>query len=135
MSIAFFHLSASGDFIAAINPGVSLVEGLSHAGTIVARGTVDNASVVRRTVGNASVVRRTEDNASVVRRTVDNASVVCRTEDNASVVLLNILKGKYGEVSEITPSATHLGIKWETLPTRDIKNSQPGYRLRKFSIY
>ena len=112
MSIAFFHLSASGDFIAAINPGVSLVEGLSHAGTIVARGTVDNASVVRRTV--------------------DNASVVCRTVDNASVVLLNILKGKYREVSETTPSATHLGIKWETLPTGDIKISQPGYILRKF---
>ena len=52
--------------------------------------------------------------------------------DNASVVLLNILKGKYGEVSEITPSATHLGIKWETLPTGDIKISQPGYILRKF---
>ena len=104
---------------------MSLVEGLSHAGTIVARGTVDNASVVRRTVGNASVVRRTEDNASVVRRTVDNASVV----------LLNILKGKYREVSETTPSETHLGIKWETLPIGDIKNSQPGYILRKFSIY
>ena len=132
MSIAFFHLSASGDFIAAINPGVSLVEGLSHAGTIVARGTVDNASVVRRTVDNALVVRRTEDNASVVGGSVDNASVVRRTVDKASVVLLNILKGKYGEVSETTPSATHLGIKWETLPTGDIKISQPEYILRKF---
>ena len=132
MSIAFFYLSASSDFIAAINPGVSLVEGLLHAGTIVARGTVDNASVVRRTLDNASGVRRTEDNASVVRGLVDNASVVRRTVDNASVVLLNILKGNHREVSETTPSATHLGIKWETLPTGDIKNSQPGYILRKF---
>ena len=114
MSIAFFHLSASGDFIAAINPGVSLVEGLSHAGTIVARGTVDNASVVRRTVDNASVVRRTEDNASVVRRTVDNASVV----------LLNILKGKYREVSETTPSATHLGINCQYI--ENFRNIYPG---------
>ena len=47
--------------------------------------------------------------------------------DHSSNQLLNILRGKYGEVSETTPSETHLGIKWETLPTGDIKISQPGY--------
>ena len=46
--------------------------------------------------------------------------------DHSSNQLLNILRGKYGEVSETTPSETHLGIKWETLPTGDIKISQPG---------
>ena len=35
--------------------------------------------------------------------------------DHSSNQLLNILRGKYGEVSETTPSETHLGIKWETL--------------------
>ena len=47
--------------------------------------------------------------------------------DHSSNQRLNILRGKYGEVSETTPSETHLGIKWETLPTGDIKISQPGY--------
>ena len=37
--------------------------------------------------------------------------------------LLNILRGKYGDVSETTPSETHVGIKWETLLTGDIKIS------------
>ena len=37
--------SASDDFMAAFNPGVSLVEDSSLVSMIVARGTVDNASV------------------------------------------------------------------------------------------
>ena len=45
--------------------------------------------------------------------------------DSSSDQLLHILKEKYGEVSETTPSETHLGIKWERLPTGDIKISQP----------
>ena len=44
-SIAFLHSSASDDFMAAINPVVSLVEDSSLVSKIVARGTVDNASV------------------------------------------------------------------------------------------
>ena len=46
-SIAFLHSSASDDFMAAINPGVSLVEDSSLVSTIVGCGTVDNASVDR----------------------------------------------------------------------------------------
>ena len=41
--------------MAAINPGVSLVEDSSLVSTIVGCGTVDNASIDRRTVENASV--------------------------------------------------------------------------------
>ena len=44
--------------------------------------------------------------------------------DHSSNQLLNILRGKYGEVSETTPSETHLGIRWETLLTGDIKISR-----------
>ena len=54
--------------------------------------------------------------------------------DHSSNQLLNILRGKYGEVSETTPSETHLGIKWETLPTVDIKFSQPGYFVKTLNL-
>jgi hypothetical protein len=42
-------------------------------------------------------------------------------------LLWKTLSSAYGTVNETTHTETHLGIKWERLPSQDIKISQPGY--------
>jgi hypothetical protein len=53
--------------------------------------------------------------------------LVSSTSAETTNKLWNELKLAYGDVNETTHTETHLGIKWELLPSKDIKISQPGY--------
>lgn len=56
--------------------------------------------------------------------------LVSSTSHASTNLLWDCLKAAYGDVNETTHTETHLGIKWEVLPSRDIKISQPGYILK-----
>jgi hypothetical protein len=51
----------------------------------------------------------------------------CSTDDAIVDELLDYLKEEFGEVSEVTDGASHLGLFIEHLPDGSIKLSQPGY--------
>ena len=51
----------------------------------------------------------------------------CATDDSIVNNLLSYLEQQFGEVSEVTEGASHLGLLIEHLPDGSIKLSQPGY--------